>query len=331
VQTLLSTRTRSNRWRSAASEQDAPESKPEADTPSTQDTSQTQPKLESERPVRLKKKPTLPPRWQPPSESTILASLLAYSGVVGSVAVVLATVLHLDPFGSFHLDQDDITRGILMATPVYALTAFIMLPDWSAWSLPPMDDMLNSTAPNFVGSKEDAERAAREAKSKQSPDILTSSSAVRTSAPTSEATTNTADASQAAPAAETDEPWLNRSAVAASDSSSSPASTSSSSDPQAAGASSRPRRSRFEMDGPIAGAGAPAMPWRPQEGKKLTGPAKAVATFKDALHLAQGYYIGNNPSKVRCRCAYMQAGCGLLAQLVMTWAVMMGASACTHV
>lgn len=298
------------------SEQDAPESKPEADTPSTKDTSQTEPKLESERPVRLKKRPTLPPRWQPPSESTILASLLAYSGVVGSVAVVLATVLHLDPFGSFHLDQDDITRGILMATPVYALTAFIMLPDWSAWSLPPMDDMLNSTAPNFVGSKEDAERAAREAKSQQSPEIPASSSAVSTSAPTSEATTSSADASQATPAAQTDEPWLNRSAVAASDASSSPPSTSASasSDPQAAGTSSRPRRSRFEMDGPIAGAGAPAMPWRPQEGKKLTGPAKAVATFKDALHLAQGYYIGNNPSKVRCRCACMQAraDCGAL-------------------
>jgi hypothetical protein len=260
--------------------------------------------------VKLRQKPPLPPRWQPPAEGSILASLLAYSGLVGSVAVAAASALELDPFGNFHWDQQDITRALLMASPVYAFTMLIMLPEWSQWSLPDLGELTSSSAPSFKGSSADALRAGKQ----QAEAPAAAPPAAGADAPGADASPAAAQAAEAS-----DEPWLSRPPVspsAAADEGTAQPSTSAPSQPELQPASPAPR-SRFGMDGPIVSSNG--APWRPsQQGGSSSG--RALAAFKDAMHLAQGYYIGNNPSKARlphlAPFARLLAGC-LLACLLL--------------
>ena len=61
-----------------------------------------------------------------------LSLLTSSAGVAGTVAVVLAFLAGLDPFGNFHWDVEDISVGLLWLIPLLVSDAFLMIPDWAS-------------------------------------------------------------------------------------------------------------------------------------------------------------------------------------------------------
>lgn len=83
--------------------------------------------------------PQFPPGSGMPQElqERALAGLLAYTGMLGTVAsVVSLCVPQIDLFGNFHWDPAHILLGFKLMAPVYLLNVLIMLPNYSSWKLP---------------------------------------------------------------------------------------------------------------------------------------------------------------------------------------------------
>ncbi|WIA30477.1 hypothetical protein OEZ86_000561 [Tetradesmus obliquus] len=84
------------------------------------------------------------PNQPPPSESPqsvmqekALAGLLAYTGLMGTVATAVAFFAPgVDLFGGCHWDAADVSLALKLMLPVYGLNLLIMLPNYSSWKLP---------------------------------------------------------------------------------------------------------------------------------------------------------------------------------------------------
>lgn len=61
-----------------------------------------------------------------------LALLVNLGGIKGTLAVVGAAALHLDPFGGFRWDGADVALGLALASPILILDAALMVPAWEA-------------------------------------------------------------------------------------------------------------------------------------------------------------------------------------------------------
>jgi len=82
--------------------------------------------------------PSLPPEHQKHAQERTLAGLLAYSGLLGTVATGIAMVCpDVDLFGNFSMNSADITLGLQLLLPCCLLNLAIMLPDYSSWKVPP--------------------------------------------------------------------------------------------------------------------------------------------------------------------------------------------------
>jgi hypothetical protein len=67
-----------------------------------------------------------------------LASLLAFSGLTGTVAVVAGALAHVNPFHTFSFAAHDIQIGMQFMLPVFLANAVLLLPQYSSWELPSM-------------------------------------------------------------------------------------------------------------------------------------------------------------------------------------------------
>jgi hypothetical protein len=75
--------------------------------------------------------PSLPPEQQQQAQERTLAGLLAYSGLLGTVATVTSVVApDVDLFGGFQLVPADIVLGLQLLVPCCLLNLAIMLPDY---------------------------------------------------------------------------------------------------------------------------------------------------------------------------------------------------------
>lgn len=126
-----------------------------------------------------KSKPTqLPPPEppEPPPESRLslelrllLALLVENGGVTGTVAVALAFLTNIDPFGSFSWNLADIQTGIMFALPLILLDAIYQIPDYSS---PPseMKSTMKLLLPPTVLQRLQAEQAKLTAARRNAPD-----------------------------------------------------------------------------------------------------------------------------------------------------------------
>ena len=71
-----------------------------------------------------------------------LAGAFAFTGMVGSCALGLAWLCHVDPFGRFHWDPQDILTGVKFMLPVYFMNLAILFPSYSSWKLPDAETFL---------------------------------------------------------------------------------------------------------------------------------------------------------------------------------------------
>ena len=106
--------------------------------------------------------PQLPLIILPPQIARLVSLLTEFGGIYGTVAVALAYFTHIDPFGNFHYDPNDILLALKMFIPIYIMDAIVMLPDYS---LGPTD--ANAFTRMFVGDSilEDVTAAAPNAQS----------------------------------------------------------------------------------------------------------------------------------------------------------------------
>jgi hypothetical protein len=72
--------------------------------------------------------------------------LTEFGGIYGTLAVAVAYFTHIDPFGNFHYDPNDILLALKMFIPIFIVDAIVMLPDYS---LGPKD--ANEVTRMFVG------------------------------------------------------------------------------------------------------------------------------------------------------------------------------------
>lgn len=81
--------------------------------------------------------PIPPPEQQQHAQERTLAGLLAYSGLLGTLATGISMVCpDVDLFGGFSLNPADITLGLQLLVPCCLLNLAIMLPDYSSWKVP---------------------------------------------------------------------------------------------------------------------------------------------------------------------------------------------------
>ena len=66
-----------------------------------------------------------------------LVLLVTTGGIKGTLAVAGAWLLHLDPFGNFHASASDAALGLALISPVIAVDALLMLPEWKVTWEPP--------------------------------------------------------------------------------------------------------------------------------------------------------------------------------------------------
>lgn len=86
-------------------------------------------------------RPVLPPEQQQHAQERTLAGLLAYSGLLGTLASGVSMVCPgVDLFGGFSLsspaDLASCVLGLQLLLPCCLLTLGIMLPDYSSWKVP---------------------------------------------------------------------------------------------------------------------------------------------------------------------------------------------------
>lgn len=83
-----------------------------------------------------------PPQWpnRPPLDK-VLAQLLAYAGLQGTIATLAGYTTHVDIFGNFHWDSWDMSLALAVMAPVYIMNIAIMLPSYHEWKLPDMKSM----------------------------------------------------------------------------------------------------------------------------------------------------------------------------------------------
>lgn len=72
----------------------------------------------------------------------LFASILSFWGASGTIAVFVAWLAHMDAFGNFHWDANDVKLGLIAMLPVYAANLAILYPDYSSWRLPSVEDLL---------------------------------------------------------------------------------------------------------------------------------------------------------------------------------------------
>lgn len=86
-----------------------------------------------------KSTPSSPPEQiQQQAQERTLAGLLAYAGLLGTLATAASFVLpDVDLFGNFNLNSPaDIALGLELLLPACLLNVAIMLPDYSSWKVP---------------------------------------------------------------------------------------------------------------------------------------------------------------------------------------------------
>ncbi|GLC47487.1 hypothetical protein PLESTB_000891300 [Pleodorina starrii] len=188
-----------------------------------------------------------------------LASLAAYSGLVGTTALILGNLAGFDLWGEFDWTSlDDLRMAAVASVPLQLLNAALLLPSYSSPQRLP--DLGNLEA---MEEKLRAEQQQRQQGDQQQPQ-------------------------QQATAA----PGVSPAAAEAAPASSAPESASASSPSPAHSAPSPP--------GSAAGPPGlvPADVWgRSRDGAEAKPAAEDGWTaLRSALHLAQGYYISNNPT-----------------------------------
>jgi hypothetical protein len=112
-----------------------------------------------------------------------LAGILAFTGLMGSCATGLAWLCHVDPFGSFHWDLQDMLTGLKFMLPVYLMNIAILLPSYSSWKLPDAETflarkqaMLAATAPQPNVENPEAAASAGQAAAVEHTDAESSGS-----------------------------------------------------------------------------------------------------------------------------------------------------------
>ncbi len=78
----------------------------------------------------------LPPPPPPPSNERLLASAIAYSGMLGTIACAAAQAAHIDAWGNWHWDVHDTAVALAIVAPAMVLNAALIVPDYSNWRLP---------------------------------------------------------------------------------------------------------------------------------------------------------------------------------------------------
>ncbi|PNH08029.1 hypothetical protein TSOC_005466, partial [Tetrabaena socialis] len=70
-----------------------------------------------------------------------LASLAAYSGLVGTAAVVLGKAAGVDLWSAFRWAPDDLALACAIMVPLQLLNAALLLPSYSSWRLPTLANL----------------------------------------------------------------------------------------------------------------------------------------------------------------------------------------------
>lgn len=228
-------------------------------------------------------KPSGPP---PPSPGErTLASLAVYVGLVGTTAILMANAAGIDLWGSFRWsDTDDLLLALQLSLPLQAVNALLLLPSYSSWKLPTLTDLV--TVEDKLRSEQQA-RLQTHLKEQQQQQQQSDAA----SAPTCTSASASSPVPAASDRADADQqPSTSHASLAPAPAASpaGPGPGSSSGPPPGAIPASAWGWGRSGGGPGGKGDGGDSGAWR-LGGTDLTG-------LKDALHLAQGYYISNNPT-----------------------------------
>ncbi|KAG2452696.1 hypothetical protein HYH02_002928 [Chlamydomonas schloesseri] len=234
----------------------------------------------------------------------VIGNLVAYTGIVGTTAIVLAGLAGIDVWESFRwADTHDLALAAALSLPLQVANAALLLPSYSALKLPQLADLKTMEA-NLKYDKEQREAAAArvaagaeagaeaaaaaaaaapEATAVSSPGAPAPSPAAAAAAA---AGTTGASTSAAPPDAGAGAP-----SPPASASASAPASTSSSAPPP-------PAPTPLPPGGlvPASSWGSGGGPGGGADVDRAVVMGVDVTGLRDALHLAQGHIISNNPT-----------------------------------
>lgn len=240
------------------------------------------------------------PNQPPPSElpqsvmqEKALAGLLAYTGLMGTVATAVAFFAPgVDLFGGFHWDAADVSLALKLMLPVYGLNLLIMLPNYSSWKLPEVTAESQAAMVEAIakwsakkGSKGSSSADASAAAGQHAS--TTGAGAVASEAPAADAAAaepaasqqsaeQSADVAPSAPAAADAALASSSIAVAEAGTAESTPTPTSSSSTFGGSSSSDSDDSWFS--------------------RQLKSPA--VMRARDALYMAQGHYLSLNPAVV---------------------------------
>lgn len=95
-----------------------------------------------------------PPQGDPGGQrpqDRVLASALAYSGTLGTIAAILAWFLHVDMFGTLKPNVNDVYWGLGLCLPIYLANIVIMWPQYSTWRLPKLPTNLQVNSQMSLG------------------------------------------------------------------------------------------------------------------------------------------------------------------------------------
>jgi hypothetical protein len=235
-----------------------------------------------------------------------LAGLLAYTGLMGTVATAVAFFTPgIDLFGGFHWDAADVSLALKLMLPVYGLNLLIMLPNYSSWKLPEVTAESQAAMVEAI-AKWSAKKGSK-GNSSTSTSSSTSSSPVdgaarahAAAAAGDAASAATAEVGSAAPAAESaaaaEASIKQQAAEQAADAAPSAsaadaalATSSSTATPEASTAASTPVPSSSSSSSSEEAADS----WF---SRQLKSPS--IMRMRDALYMAQGHYLSINPAVI---------------------------------
>jgi hypothetical protein len=243
-----------------------------------------------------------------------LAGLLAYTGLMGTVATAVAFFTPgIDLFGGFHWDAADVSLALKLMLPVYGLNLLIMLPNYSSWKLPEVTAESQAAMVEAI-----AKWSAKKGSKGNSDSTSTSASPVEgtakpyaAAAAGDAASAATARVGSAVPAAESAaateaaaEPSATQQvagqvadvAPSASAADAALASSSSTTAPEASTAAAAPvpsSSSNLSASSSSSSSEEDADSWF---SRQLKSPG--IMRMRDALYMAQGHYLSINPAVV---------------------------------
>lgn len=101
-------------------------------------------------PERGEESPSPPEREMAPELKLLVDLIVEYPATRGTIAAVLGYLVHINPLETLHWSRHDFYLGVLLALPVLAWDALIMLPNWDP---PKVEKMMQLSVPRAVAEK----------------------------------------------------------------------------------------------------------------------------------------------------------------------------------